>query len=187
MQTEAAGRLRHREGAGDDPRALRHPDFGRGCLMARRLVERGVRMVQIYYGNVPAVGQPRRHPRCIAKLAQQTRPADRRAAGRSEGARAVRRHAGRSGAASSAARRCPELERLEKLGNGRDHNHHGFTMLAGRRRRQGRHGPTAPPTTSASRPSRTRSTSTTCTRRSCTCSASITRSSPIATPAATSA
>ena len=29
-------------------------DFGRGCLMARRLVERGVRMVQIYFGN----GQP---------------------------------------------------------------------------------------------------------------------------------
>jgi hypothetical protein len=29
-------------------------DFGRGCLHALRLVERGVRMVQIYYGN----GQP---------------------------------------------------------------------------------------------------------------------------------
>lgn len=29
-------------------------DFGRGCLMALRLVERGVRTVQIYYGN----GQP---------------------------------------------------------------------------------------------------------------------------------
>src|ERR1035438_7984562 len=29
-------------------------DFGRGCLMARRLVEHGVRMVQVYFGN----GQP---------------------------------------------------------------------------------------------------------------------------------
>ena len=29
-------------------------DFGRGCLMARRLIEKGVRMVQVYYGN----GQP---------------------------------------------------------------------------------------------------------------------------------
>src|SRR5881409_351388 len=29
-------------------------DFGRGCLMALRLIERGVRMVQVYYGN----GQP---------------------------------------------------------------------------------------------------------------------------------
>jgi hypothetical protein len=26
-------------------------DFGRGCLMALRLVEKGVRMVQVYYGN----------------------------------------------------------------------------------------------------------------------------------------
>ena len=26
-------------------------DFGRGCLMALRLVERGVRMVQVYFGN----------------------------------------------------------------------------------------------------------------------------------------
>lgn len=29
-------------------------DFGRGCLLARRLVERGVRVVQLYFGN----GQP---------------------------------------------------------------------------------------------------------------------------------
>ena len=29
-------------------------DFGRGCLMALRLAERGVRMVQVYFGN----GQP---------------------------------------------------------------------------------------------------------------------------------
>src|SRR5690606_31032063 len=26
-------------------------DFGRGCLMSLRLVEAGVRMVQVYYGN----------------------------------------------------------------------------------------------------------------------------------------
>src|SRR5258708_23042382 len=36
-----------RERYGDGP-------FARGCLLARRLVERGVRMVQVYYGN----GQP---------------------------------------------------------------------------------------------------------------------------------
>jgi hypothetical protein len=33
-----------RERYGDD-------DFGRGCLLARRLVERGVRMVQVYFGD----------------------------------------------------------------------------------------------------------------------------------------
>jgi len=26
-------------------------DFGRGCLLARRLVERGVRIVQVFFGN----------------------------------------------------------------------------------------------------------------------------------------
>jgi hypothetical protein len=46
-------------------------DFGRGCLMALRLVESGVRMVQIYYGNF----QPwDNHDdiRVHAKLAQKT-------------------------------------------------------------------------------------------------------------------
>ena len=31
-------------------------DFGRGCLIARRLAERGVRMVQVYFGNSAAPG-----------------------------------------------------------------------------------------------------------------------------------
>ena len=57
--------------------------------------------------------------------------------------------------------------------NGRDHNHYGFTMwMAGGGVKGGTS--TAPPTSSASRPSRTRSTSTTCTPRSCTCWASTT-------------
>ena len=34
--------------------SLRRGRVRRGCLIARRLVERGVRMVQVYYGN----GQP---------------------------------------------------------------------------------------------------------------------------------
>src|ERR1019366_5235174 len=41
-----------------EPEAIRarygDSEFGRGCLMARRLVEHGVRMVQVYYGK----GQP---------------------------------------------------------------------------------------------------------------------------------
>ena len=69
---------------------------------------------------------------------------------------------------------------------GRDHNHYGFTIwLAGGGVKGGTS--TAPPTSSASRPSRNRSTSTTCTPRSCTCWASTTSSSPTATPAAISA
>jgi uncharacterized protein (DUF1501 family) len=37
----------------DAPTRARYGDseFGRGCLLARRLVERGVRMVQVYFGN----------------------------------------------------------------------------------------------------------------------------------------
>ena len=31
--------------------ATRDGDFGRGCLVARRLIERGVRAVQVYFGN----------------------------------------------------------------------------------------------------------------------------------------
>ena len=31
------------------------------CLIARRLLERGVRFVQVWHGAGPAVGQPRRH------------------------------------------------------------------------------------------------------------------------------
>ena len=31
--------------------ATRDGDFARGCLLARRLVERGVRVVQVYFGN----------------------------------------------------------------------------------------------------------------------------------------
>ena len=46
---------------------------------------------------------------------------------------------------------------VSESGDGRDHNPYGFTMLHGRRRLQGRHLPTAPPTNSASRPSRTAS------------------------------
>ena len=31
--------------------ATANSEFGRGCLIARRLSERGVRMVQVYFGN----------------------------------------------------------------------------------------------------------------------------------------
>ena len=52
--------------------------------------------------------------------------------------------------------------------NGRDHHPFGFTHVAGRRRRATAAWSTGPPTNSAGTPSKTRSTSTTCTRRSCT-------------------
>lgn len=68
MQTEALDafdvsretpEMRRRYGVPDQPpesttkirSATRDGDFARGCLVARRLVERGVRMVQVYFGE----------------------------------------------------------------------------------------------------------------------------------------
>ena len=94
MQTEAPEVFDITQGAAKPTRArYGDGDFGRGCLMARRLVERGVRMVQVYFGN----GQPwDNHDDILIhrKLAAQ---ADRPIAAlmrRSEGARPVEGNAG---------------------------------------------------------------------------------------------
>jgi uncharacterized protein (DUF1501 family) len=47
-------------------------EFGRGCLIARRLVERGVRMVQVYYGK----GSPWDHHDDILQMRDTARVAD---------------------------------------------------------------------------------------------------------------
>ena len=58
---------------------------------------------------------------------------------------------------------------------GRDHYPDCYTHVPGRRRRQAAASPTARPTSSAFRSPATKSTSTTCRPRSCTCWASTTR------------
>src|SRR5690606_576317 len=70
MQTEAGTLFDIRK----EPEKIREKydksDFGRGCLMALRLVESGVRMVQVYFGNF----QPWDHHddiRTHARLAKQ--------------------------------------------------------------------------------------------------------------------
>jgi uncharacterized protein (DUF1501 family) len=99
--------------------------FANGCLMARRLCERGVRFVQLYYGN----GQPwdthSNHDVTTPKLAADIdRPiaaliSDLKQRGMLEDTLIV--WGGEFG-------RTPVSEN----GNGRDHNPHGFTMfLAG--------------------------------------------------------
>jgi hypothetical protein len=105
-------------------------DFGRGCLMARRLVERGVRMVQVYYGN----GQPwDNHDDILIhrKLAHDVDGpiaallADLKASGLLKETLVI---------ISGEFGRTPVLEvsGLVKVQNGRDHNSHGFsTLLAG--------------------------------------------------------
>ncbi|WP_051670009.1 DUF1501 domain-containing protein [Bryobacter aggregatus] len=51
MQTEAPDAFDVRKESEATRARYGDSDFGRSCLMARRLVERGVRMVQIYFGN----------------------------------------------------------------------------------------------------------------------------------------
>jgi hypothetical protein len=99
--------------------------FANGCLLARRLVERGVRFVQVYYGN----GQPwdthSKHNEAVPNLCQAidqpiaTLLRDLKQRGLLEDTLVV--WGGEFG-------RTPTSEN----GNGRDHNHHGFSMwLAG--------------------------------------------------------
>jgi hypothetical protein len=101
--------------------------FARGCLMARRLVERGVRMVQVYYGD----GQPwDNHDDILThrKLAQQSdKPmaallADLKASGLLK--ETIVMIGGEFGRTPSV-----EVSGLVKFQNGRDHNNHGFSML----------------------------------------------------------
>ena len=141
-------------------------DFGRGCLMALRLVERGVRMVQVYFGN----GQPWDNHDDIQihrKLAQQAdQPIaalldDLKARGPVRGhaadhQRRVRAHAGGGGErpGEGAERARPQQPRI--------------LDLAGRRRREARERSTAPPTISGSRRWTSRCTTTTCTPPFCT-------------------
>jgi len=95
--------------------------YAHGCLLARRMIERGVRFVQVYYGN----GQPwdthSKHNESVKKLCkaidQPTAAllADLKRRGLLEDTLII--WGGEFG-------RTPTSEN----GNGRDHNHHGFTM-----------------------------------------------------------
>ncbi len=105
-------------------------DFARGCLMARRLVERGVRMVQVYYGN----GQPWDNHDDILIHRRLAADADRAIAAllgdlRSRGllGETIVVIGGEFGRTPSV-----EVSGLVKVQNGRDHNSHGFsTVVAG--------------------------------------------------------
>jgi uncharacterized protein (DUF1501 family) len=102
-------------------------DFARGCLMAVRLIEKGVRMVQVYFGN----GQPWDNHDDIMihkKLAAQSdRPIaallkDLKARGLlNETLVIITGEFGRTPAI--------EVSGLVSVQNGRDHNSHGFTTL----------------------------------------------------------
>jgi hypothetical protein len=105
-------------------------DFARGCLIARRLIERGVRMVQVYFGNM----QPwDNHDdilihRKLALQSDQPMAAllqDLKSSGLiKETIVVISGEFGRTPAV--------EISGLVKVQNGRDHNSHGFsTLVAG--------------------------------------------------------
>lgn len=95
--------------------------FANGCLLARRMIERGVRFVQVYYGN----GQPwdthSKHDATVPKLCRDIdQPIaallqDLKQRGLLEDTLVI--WGGEFG-------RTPTSEN----GDGRDHNHHGFSM-----------------------------------------------------------
>ena len=118
-------RVRHRPRAGPVREEYGTAHFANACLLARRLAERGVRFVQVYYGN----GQPwdthRNHNETTRKLCQDIdQPiaallADLKRRGLLDDTLVI--WGGEFG-------RTPTSEG----GDGRDHNHCGFTMwLAG--------------------------------------------------------
>ena len=138
------------------------PSFANNCLLARRLLERGVRFVQLFHeawdqhGNLD--GRPQEE-------LPGHRPGLRGPGQGPEAARTARRHAGRSGAASSAARRWCRAAATTAATIIPTPSPCGWPAAASSRASR-----SARPTTSASTSSRTASTSTTCTPRSCTCS-----------------
>ena len=107
------------------------------ACIARRLVERGVRFVQLYHGD----GQPWDSHDDIARAPpharRRMRPGDRRAADRPEAARAARRDAGHLGrrVRPHAGRRAGQTASRHQRPRPQPLRLHG---LAGRRRREGR-------------------------------------------------
>jgi hypothetical protein len=122
----------------DDPSTA---DVGRQCLLARRLLERGVRFVQLFSGG--AFGQPRinwdGHEDVQANHAQEAKRIDRPIAGL---LRDLRRRGMLDDTLvifSSEFGRTPFTQSdAGVLGKGRDHNQYGFTTwLAGAGLRRG--------------------------------------------------
>lgn len=99
-------------------------EFADGCLAARRLVERGVRMVQVFYGN----GQPWGDHENIADHAQKAKAVDQPIAALIKDLKARGLFEDTLILWGGEFGRTPVSEGAK----GRDHNNHGFTVwLAG--------------------------------------------------------
>lgn len=127
MQTEAMEAFDIRKESEATRARYGDGDFARGCLLARRLVERGVRMVQVYFGNM----QPwDNHDDILIhrKLAAQ---ADRPIAALLDDLKSTGLFGETIVMIGGEFGRTPavEVSGLVSVQNGRDHNNHGFSML----------------------------------------------------------
>jgi Protein of unknown function (DUF1501) len=102
-------------------------NFARGCLMARRLVERGVRVVQLYFSK----GNPWDHHEDIEVHRKMAFQADQPMAALIHDLKARGLFNETLIFCASEFGRTPvnQTSGNIKLQNGRDHNHHGFTVL----------------------------------------------------------
>jgi hypothetical protein len=102
----------------------RTADFGSRCLLARRLVERGVRFIQLYSGGGPIITQWDAHQDLVSNHEKMCGHTDQPVA-------ALLKDLKQRGLLDSTLviwggefGRLP----MSQSGNGRDHNPHGFTM-----------------------------------------------------------
>jgi hypothetical protein len=102
-------------------------EFGRGCLLARRLVERGVRMVQVYFGN----SQPWDSHEDIRSHRGLARAADPAIASLVDDLKQRGLFGETLVIVGSEFGRTPMIQSAGQLrvNQGRDHNVHGFTTL----------------------------------------------------------
>ena len=102
-------------------------EFGRGCLMALRLVEAGVRVVQVYYGN----GQPWDSHDDILAQKHHARQSDGPIAALVEDLKARGLFDETLIIVGSEFGRTPMIQNsgTEKVGRGRDHNPPGYSIL----------------------------------------------------------
>ncbi len=155
-------------------------ETGRRMLVARRLVENGVRFVQVWAGGWD------HHTDVKGNLRKQAENIDQPIGALLQGSQAARHAQGHAGRLGRRIRPHPAPRQGRARRTRTRPSPQGVLLVDGRRRRQGRPDLRRRPTSSATMSWTTRSTSTTCTRRSFISSASITRSSPIATTAAIS-
>ena len=125
MQTEAPDAFDIRQETAVTRERYGDGDFGRGCLMARRLIERGVRVVQVYFDE----GNPWDHHEDIMGHRILARRADRPIAALLGDLKARGLLDETLVVVGTEFGRTPVLQAGGTISNGRDHNPRGFTTL----------------------------------------------------------